>query len=334
MAASTPQRRALVILTAAVFLICVYTATTHLSSFTTRPSPMSLAGGHKRPSANHPLLLGRISEDLIPTKENGRRLVVVGDIHGMDAELAALLKKVDFKEESDHLVATGDVINKGPASAAVVSRLMAMNATSVRGNHEDQVLRAWAKATAAAAEPQEDESKFLAVARTLSEEHMKWLSQRPIILSAEPLPVFIVHAGLVPGLALRKQDPWAVMNMRTLLRPSHKRESNSKDDQDTDDVTQGVKELDISGIAEAVPIEGREGQRWAKAWNQYQKHLKKADRRTVVYGHDAKTGYVQGDYTFGLDSACVRGGALTALVVEAKGHGFKYKKVQVHCQEA
>lgn len=50
---------------------------------------------------------------------------------------------------------------------------------------------------------------------------------------------------------------------------------------------------------------------------------------TVIYGHDAKAGLSIRDYTKGLDSGCVRGGRLTALVIE---DGGKQSLVQVRCR--
>jgi hypothetical protein len=51
---------------------------------------------------------------------------------------------------------------------------------------------------------------------------------------------------------------------------------------------------------------------------------------TVIYGHDAKTGLKIRTYTKGLDSGCVKGGKLTALVIEGGG---KQSLVQVSCKE-
>lgn len=50
---------------------------------------------------------------------------------------------------------------------------------------------------------------------------------------------------------------------------------------------------------------------------------------TVIYGHDAKKGLNIREYTKGLDSACVSGGKLTALVIEGGG---KQSLVQVRCR--
>lgn len=51
---------------------------------------------------------------------------------------------------------------------------------------------------------------------------------------------------------------------------------------------------------------------------------------TVIYGHDSKTGLAISDYTKGLDSGCVKGEKLTALVIEAGG---KQSLVQEKCRD-
>lgn len=51
---------------------------------------------------------------------------------------------------------------------------------------------------------------------------------------------------------------------------------------------------------------------------------------TVIYGHDSKTSLAIRDYTKGLDSGCVKGENLTALVIE---DGGKQGLVQVKCQD-
>ncbi|PKK52706.1 hypothetical protein CI102_4500 [Trichoderma harzianum] len=335
-------------------------------------------GSFRRPNMDGLTLMASLPDELVPTFENKRRLVIVGDIHGMDAVLETLLKKVDFDASRDHLIATGDMINKGPDSPGVVSRLMRLNASAVRGNHEDRILLSLAEAesqtgvskdlSSADAEAHRGESEFLATGRKLSREQVQWLAKLPVILSVEPLRMFIAHAGLVPGVRPELQDPWAVMNMRTLIYPREdmrknelkktKRDSanNSTSDEaapqsppPTDLPSESEKEEEEEGetlesIAQkdaytdrevAIPVEGRDGEKWANAWNRFQKRLKKSHRYTVVYGHDAKRGFRQERYTFGLDSNCVRGGALTALVVEGKEGGkggFTHTVMQVNCK--
>lgn len=52
------------------------------------------------------------------------------------------------------------------------------------------------------------------------------------------------------------------------------------------------------------------------------------DITTIIYGHDSKNSLSLKKYTKGLDSGCVKGGKLTALVVWANG---LQEIVQVKC---
>lgn len=58
------------------------------------------------------------------------------------------------------------------------------------------------------------------LASSLSNQQIEYLSSCPVILRLGSVPgmgeTLVVHAGLVPGVELEKQDPVSVMNMRTL----------------------------------------------------------------------------------------------------------------------
>jgi hypothetical protein len=51
---------------------------------------------------------------------------------------------------------------------------------------------------------------------------------------------------------------------------------------------------------------------------------------TVVYGHDASSSLSIRTFTKGLDTGCVKGGKLTALVID---DGGKQNIVQVSCHD-
>ncbi len=53
-------------------------------------------------------------------------------------------------------------------------------------------------------------------------------------------------------------------------------------------------------------------------WNAAQERLPPDLRTTVIYGHDARRGLNLQPYTKGLDTGCVKGGPLTALVIEPR----------------
>ena len=80
---------------------------------------------------------------LNPSDHQKRRVIFVGDVHGHLKSLKSLLHKIKFDEKNgDHLVFVGDLVNKGPDSAGVINLAMDVGASAVRGNHEDNVLRA------------------------------------------------------------------------------------------------------------------------------------------------------------------------------------------------
>ena len=74
------------------------------------------------------------------------RVIVVGDVHGCLTELELLLKKCAYSSDTDILVFVGDLVNKGPDSAGVVTyvrKLVSCGAAyCVRGNHDDAMLQA------------------------------------------------------------------------------------------------------------------------------------------------------------------------------------------------
>lgn len=240
------------------------------------------------------------------------------------------------------------------------------------------------------------------VARSLSSEQVKWLTGLPVILQIGAIPrgadeptfenLLVVHAGLVPSVKLENQDPWAVMNMRTISHPVDELRRDAVrnflverakrllsgnrgkvaalqaiDDSMIDRELQKI--LEAQGLADqsdedevSLPSSGRDGTYWYEEWSRRQEALVKLNKKekkgkkkskeddvegksrpitTVVYGHDAKSGlkipkeYGKGKkgYTFGLDSGCVYGGKLTALVIEVEGDEAVHNIVQVDCEQ-
>jgi hypothetical protein len=136
------------------------------------------------------------------------------------------------------LILTGDLIAKGPDSSGAVDLAMRMSASCVRGNWEDRTLLAHATLSAhqhplpgPAEDPRTkedylDEESFShgdykdrALAKLLTKEQVAWLRQCPVILRVGDVgggEMVVAHAGLVPGVGLERQDPFQVMNMRSI----------------------------------------------------------------------------------------------------------------------
>ncbi|RKF74721.1 putative metallophosphoesterase [Golovinomyces cichoracearum] len=271
---------------------------------------------HQRPD---PIRIGDLPSDMLPTTSGNRdprRLVVVGDTHGMKDSLVRLLDEVKFNSKQDHLILVGDLVAKGPDSAGVLDLAYSLGASCVRGNHEDQVIQAWNDMQQAHqsftdttdnnetnSESTGYDKKHELLAMNLGRRRIEWIKTWPTILRVGKMgdlgEVIVAHAGLEPGVALKNQDPFMVMNMRS--------------------------------IKHNVLTDKHHGKSWSKKWNKYQKSLHQSKRQTVIYGHDAKRGLQIKHYSLGIDSGCVKGKKLTAAVLEGDKNGFTYSLVQIKC---
>lgn len=70
-----------------------------------------------------------------------------------------------------------------------------------------------------------------------------------------------------------------------------------------------------------------------QVWNKFQKKLPKHERTTVIYGHDSKQGLQVEKYSIGVDTGCLRGGKLTAVVIEGGASDHTSKLVHVNCKD-
>jgi hypothetical protein len=195
------------------------------------------------------------------------RTVIVGDVHGCRAELSALLARVGFAA-GDRLVMVGDLVVRGPDPAGTLDLLAEVGARSVRGNHEDRLLRVRAGDAPA-------NSAQRAVIGALAPRHWAVIEALPLWLDLPEHGVRVVHAGVVPGLPIERQAPRSLMYMRCLS-------------------------------AAGQPVEKRTGTPWGARY---------AGPPHVVFGHNAQADPQIHPAATGLDTGCVYGGRLTALVL-------------------
>ena len=168
-----------------------------------------------------------------PRLAPARRIYAIGDIHGRDDLLEALLDRIDGDgrarpEVATTLVFLGDYIDRGPGSAAVVERLMTLekHAIFLMGNHEELLLRSMAGDQRAAAifacvggvetmasygvDPAsfaaaEAEEQIALMKAAISPRHLDWMESLPS--SYVEGDYMFVHAGILPGLPIEDQPP-------------------------------------------------------------------------------------------------------------------------------
>ncbi|KAF2156721.1 Metallo-dependent phosphatase [Myriangium duriaei CBS 260.36] len=176
-------------------------------------------------------------------------------------------------------------------------------------------------------------------------------------------PLLLVHAGLVPALPLLRQDPQSIMTMRYIHAQTHlplpgphpgcvrwprvwswyQRR-----------LKRGIRRPSYASLDPAV--DGAVERKWSQGWGWYWKHPPEEQRTregdwmgavglgglgkgkkggeeerptVVVYGHNAREGVVVDDWSVGLDGACVQGGRLAGMVLDAWG---RRSVVSVKCK--
>lgn len=220
------------------------------------------------------------------------RTLIVGDVHGCASELEGLLERLSFDPGADRLVLVGDLVAKGPRSRQVVELARACDALAVRGNHDEHVLR-WRRAERAGEPLPVLGRDHRAICDDLDEPDWAYLEALPLVrrfdgMGPKGCDVLVVHAGLDPSVPLDAQEPANLMNMRS-IRPDG-----------------------------SVSKRADEGEPWASAW---------PGPELVVFGHDAIRKLQRHPHAIGLDTGCVYGGELTALVL-ASGAAPRFEHVR------
>jgi bis(5'-nucleosyl)-tetraphosphatase (symmetrical) len=225
-------------------------------------------------------------------RDESRQRIFIGDIQGCADELDDLLEVIRFDPTAHRLIAVGDLVNRGPASARVLRRLIALDADSVLGNHDLHLL-----AHAAGRRPRRPDDTFDDVLQAPDAPPLlDWLRQRPLVLGWPD--VVVVHAGLHPAW----RDPEAI------ARPLEAR-IRAGELPLGDAALQFLTRVRFCNAEGTRPTDEQSPGPGFAPWDDHYR-----GRRTVVFGHWAQRGLVHGERVRGLDTGCVWGGRLTAWI--------------------
>ena len=112
----------------------------------------------------------------------------------------------------------------------------------------------------------------------LEEQDWQMFDELPLYLDLPEHDLRVVHAGVVPNLPIDQQDPWVLTNLRSF------------------------------------DAEGKPSSQWSPTTWAVRYH----ELPHVVFGHDARSRLQLHPRASGIDTGCVYGGELTALVLPAE----------------
>lgn len=310
------------------------------------------------------------------------RIIVIGDVHGCLDEVLTLLRSLKVLP-GDCILFLGDMVAKGPRSEEVVSLARDIGAVSVRGNHDEEVIKQCVKLfpsetiiTSSSASFSEqiksatiiqpssastfnvtessisssnnsqnisqkltNYSVHRAIAQRLEWSALDWLYSQPYGILSEDLASFFVHAGIHPHKSLWEQEKLVLQTIRSLVDIPIA-VANTSDSASMTDETGTVSSTSTAAkqLVEPVYTEERFNDS-SKAAPLHQDipelHVAKKQATSrcipnaswaaeytgpwkIYYGHDAIRGVQYFPHAMCLDSGCVYGGNLTAVILPSE----------------
>jgi len=267
--------------------------------------------------------------------------LLIGDVQGCDAALQRLLDLAGFSPSRDHLVVLGDLVNRGPASLAVLRRLRALeaSATCLLGNHDLHLL-----AVAAGVRRAHRGDTFADVLQAPDcVEWLQWLRAQP--LAHVECGWLCVHAGVPPQWdvaatlrhAAEAQAALAGPALETFL-PRMYGDTPAR----WDEALQGADRLRfivnactrMRFVAADGTLELKTKEAAGAAPPGFMPWFDVPGRLTadtpVAFGHWSTLGPLERPGLLALDTGCVWGGCLSAARVD----GGRREVLHVQCEQA
>jgi bis(5'-nucleosyl)-tetraphosphatase (symmetrical) len=250
----------------------------------------------------------------------------IGDVQACLEPLERLLGDIGFSRSRDRLWFVGDLVNRGPDSAAVVRfvRDLGERAVVVQGNHDLHLLAL----AAGHAKRRADDTFDDLLAAPDRDELLDWLRFRPMLHVDEYV---MVHAGLLPAWSVAQAQDLAA-EVEAELRAKRYRLFlaelyGSKPDK-WDDSLRGMDRLrvivnamtrmrfcTVDGVMDfRVKGEVEKAPPGFMPW--FDVPARKTRGATIVCGHWSALGLRLRPDLLALDTGCVWGGALTAIRLE------------------
>jgi len=249
----------------------------------------------------------------------------VGDVQGCCDELEQLLARIRFSSDRDRLWLVGDLVNRGPASLAVLRRVRSLgdNAISVLGNHDLHLL---AVALAGAKLRRSDTLREILAAAD-RDALLEWLLLRPLAHFEPAYSDLLLHAGVLPQWTAAQTLQLAAEVERSLRdNPRALLTSMYGDQPDRWQAALAGLErqrftINVLTRLRFCTADGRvdfkqkgKPDSAPSPWLPWFRVARRAsaDQR-IVFGHWSALGFCSEHGVLGIDTGCVWGGTLTAV---------------------
>lgn len=210
------------------------------------------------------------------------KFIIYGDIHGCYDDFISLREKVN-PQKNDIEVCVGDIITKGYASIKILRYIQENGIFSVLGNHEDKIIRYLKHRESSKKNPIILDNDELQIVDNLTPKDIEFLYSLPLFLRFGDITV--LHGGLQNSMVLENLSN---REHQKLLR---------------------LRYLDQDGHFVAYGEETEDSIFWADIYD--------GNQGFVVYGHQRFDEPKINKYAIGIDTGCVYGNKLSAVVIDS-----------------
>lgn len=255
-------------------------------------------------------------------------LYCIGDVQGCDGALGRLLEHIGFSPSRDTVYLLGDLVNRGPDSAAVLRRCMAAGDAlrCLLGNHDLHLL-----ATAHGVRSPSRRDTLDGVLHAPDRAALlDWLRQQPLVRTHEHAGdmLLMLHAGVLPSWSMEQvvalaDEVHCVLRgpgLQDFLQQMYGNQPDRWNDALTGPerlrvvvnaltrlrfcTLEGVMDFDSAESAEAAPP-------GLVPW--FEVPGRCTQGTPIAFGHWSMLGWVNRPDVLALDTGCVWGGCLSAV---------------------
>ncbi|AKS40726.1 symmetrical bis(5'-nucleosyl)-tetraphosphatase [Wenzhouxiangella marina] len=273
-----------------------------------------------------------------------KRQIFIGDVQGCAGPLERLLDRLDFDPARDRLRFAGDLVNRGGDSLATLRliRSLGKSAMSVLGNHDLHLL-AYAHHHPRVRKHNKEFEAIMAAED--GPELLAWLARQPMFWKHDRRRLALVHAGVDPrwgpeATARRaaevehalKRDPERFFAHMYGDRPRRWKPGRSPlaNLRCITNVMTRMRFCDPKGrLNFGAKGSIKQAPKGCRPWFDFLH--RDWQGWTLVFGHWSMLGLFQNEQVIGLDSGCVWGGALTALVIDDEVPVSERRLVSIGC---